>query len=356
MTEANNATDTGSETGSRTGRGAQTPASGGSGRSRRTVLRAAVAGAGAVASVGAATTATVAASTEGAADRRRHRSASPTFVLVHGSGSNSYGWSPLVGELALRGHRSVAVDLPGHGPGAYFPLSYQAPQDLERLSTEPSPLGEVTLADFAEHVTGVVRRAHRNGPVVLVGQSMGGATLNAVANQVPELLAHLVYASAFCPAKTATVMQLMLSTEGLTSVLLRLTGVPTPRELGVNRVNWRSNDPGFFRTAKEALAGGYPDDEVRALLNILEPDESAAVAEADARGLPERWGRVPRTFLRFTEDRAIPLALQDRMIREADELTPGNRFRVRSLAAPHIGPRDPALLADELERVARLCS
>ncbi|MBT1185268.1 alpha/beta hydrolase, partial [Streptomyces sp. CJ_13] len=48
-------------------------------------------------------------------------------------------------------------------------------------------------------------------------------------------------------------------------------------------------------------------------------------------------------------------ALQDLMIREADETTPDNRFRVRSLAAPHIGPRDPALLADELEQVARLC-
>ncbi|RPK32481.1 hypothetical protein EES37_33460 [Streptomyces sp. ADI91-18] len=43
------------------------------------------------------------------------------------------------------------------------------------------------------------------------------------------------------------------------------------------------------------------------------------------------------------------------MIREADETTPDNPFRVRSLAAPHIGPRDPALLADELEQVALLC-
>lgn len=314
-----------------------------------------MAGAGAVASVGAGATPAVAASARGATTGRR-RSTAPTFVLVHGSGSNSYGWSSLLAELALRGHCAVAVDLPGHGPGAYFPLSYQAPQDLERLRTEPSPLGKVTLADFAEHVTGVVRRAHRNGPVVLVGQSMGGVTVNAVANQVPELLAHLVYAAAFCPAKKATLMELMRTPEGSTSALFRLTGVPTPPELGVNRVNWRSNDPGFFRIAKEALAAGYPDDEVRALLNILEPDESAAIAVTDARGLPERWGRVPRTYLRFTEDRSIPPALQDLMIREADELTPGNRFRVRSLPAPHIGPRDTGLLADELERVARLCA
>ncbi|MEU6868136.1 alpha/beta hydrolase [Streptomyces sp. NPDC046876] len=315
-------------------------------QSRRTVLRAAVAGAGAVAAVAAG----------GAAAEAASGPARPvTFVLVHGSGSNAYGLSPLVAELALRGQRALAVDLPGHGPGAYFPLSYQAPQDLERLRTEPSPLGRVTLADNAAHVTAVVRRARRNGPVVLVGQSMGGATVNAVANQVPELLSHLVYMSAFCPAKHKSVLELMTSPEAATSALFRMTGVPTPPELGVNRVNWRSNDPKFFAACKDALGADYPDEEIRALMNILEPDESAAISVSDSRGLAHQWGRLPRTFLRFTEDRAIPPALQDLMIREADELTPGNRFRVRSLAAPHIGPRDPAVLADELELVARLC-
>ncbi|WP_405532691.1 alpha/beta hydrolase [Streptomyces avidinii] len=279
----------------------------------------------------------------------------PTFVLVHGAGSNSYGWSPVLRELGMRGHRAVAVDLPGHGTGAYFPLSYQVPQDPERLRTEPSPIARVTLEDFAAHVVGVVRAVHRNGPVVLVGQSLGGVTVNAVANQVPELISHLVYASAFCPTRHASVTQLMTTPEAATSSLFRLTAVQTPPELGVNRVNWRSADPAFFVAAKEALGGDLPDAEVRALLNTLEPDESAAIGSVDARGLPEKWGRVPRTFLRFTEDRSIPPALQDLMIREADGTTPHNPFRVRSLAAPHIGPRDVAVWGDELEQVAGMC-
>ncbi|MFJ3922004.1 alpha/beta fold hydrolase [Streptomyces sp. NPDC090022] len=316
------------------------------GRSRRRVLKAAVAGAGAVAAVGAG------ASAAHADGRRR---GAPTFVLVHGSGSNSFGWAPLLGELGLRGHRTVAVDLPGHGYDAYFPVSYQAPQDLERLRTEPSPISRVTLADCAARVVEAVRRAHRNGPVVLVGQSLGGATVNAVANQVPGLLAHLVYMSAFCPTQHTSVQELMMTPEARTSALFRFPPFPTAPELGVNRVNWRSNDPALFAAAKEALAADWSDAEVRALLNILEPDESAALGTSDARGLPATWGRVPRTFIRLTEDRAIPLAVQDLMIRAADETTPRNRFRVRSLAAPHIGPRDPRLMADELELVARLC-
>ncbi|MGW6781400.1 MULTISPECIES: alpha/beta fold hydrolase [unclassified Streptomyces] len=316
------------------------------GRTRRGVLKAAVAGAGAVAAAGAGTS---------AAHAETRRRGAPVFVLVHGSGSNSYGWVPVLRELGLRGHRAIAVDLPGHGPDAYFPVSYQAPQDLERLAVEPSPIGSVTLADFAAHVVEAVRKAHRNGPVVLVGQSLGGATLNAVANQVPELISHLVYASAFCPTRHRSVLELMTTPEAATSALFRIPSVKTPPELGVNRLNWRSADPAFFAAAKDALAADWPDTQVRALLNILEPDESAAIGAADARGLPDRWGRVPRTFLRFGEDRAIPPALQDLMIREADEVTPRNRFRVRALAAPHVGPLDPAVWADELERVARTC-
>ncbi|MGW7366066.1 alpha/beta fold hydrolase [Streptomyces sp. NPDC054841] len=319
---------------------------GAGGQSRRGVLRAAVAGAGAAAAVGAG------ASVTHADGRRRGE---PTFVLVHGAGSNSFGWSAVLSELGLRGYRAIAVDLPGHGLGAYFPVSYQTPQDLERLRTEPSPISKVTLADFAAHVVGVVRRAHRNGPVILVGQSLGGVTVNEVANQVPELISHLVYASAFCPTKHTSVSRLMATPEASSSAILRIPVVQTLPELGVNRVNWRSGDPALFAAAKEAVAADWPDAEVRALLNILEPDESAAIGLSDARGLPEKWGRVPRTYLRFTEDRSIPPALQDLMIREADEVTPHNLFRVRSLAAPHIGPRNPALWADELDLVARLC-
>ena len=48
------------------------------------------------------------------------------------------------------------------------------------------------------------------------------------------------------------------------------------------------------------------------------------------------WGRVPHTYVRLTEDRAMPLALQDRFIAEADTLTPENPFDVRSVASSHL--------------------
>jgi hypothetical protein len=47
-------------------------------------------------------------------------------------------------------------------------------------------------------------------------------------------------------------------------------------------------------------------------------------------------GRVPRTYLRLADDASLPLALQDRLIREADALTPDNPFDVHTLAGSHL--------------------
>ncbi|MFF7111906.1 alpha/beta fold hydrolase [Streptomyces albogriseolus] len=64
----------------------------------------------------------------------------PTFVLVHGAFANSFSFAPLQAELGLLGHRSVAVDLPGHGFEATYTRAYQAPQDLEGLAGAPGAI------------------------------------------------------------------------------------------------------------------------------------------------------------------------------------------------------------------------
>jgi pimeloyl-ACP methyl ester carboxylesterase len=50
----------------------------------------------------------------------------PTFIVVHGAFANSFSFAPLQAELGLIGHRSVAVDLPGHRFTATYPRAYQA--------------------------------------------------------------------------------------------------------------------------------------------------------------------------------------------------------------------------------------
>ncbi|MEV4116748.1 alpha/beta fold hydrolase [Nonomuraea sp. NPDC049695] len=273
-----------------------------------------------------------------------------TFVLVHGSNGNAGVWSAVAAELAQRGHRVCAVNLPGHGPGGFFPASYQAPQDLAAFAAAPSPLAQVTLAANVTHVTAAVRRLAPHGPVVLAGQSLGGITITKVADAVPHLLARLVYISAFCCTAQPTVYDTYRTPEGAPSLVLNLPKVGDPAQTGALRTNWRSADPAFLATAKAAFLADGTDERLRAILAECEPDEAAILSFTDARPDPARWGSVPRTFVRLTADRAVPLPLQDRMIREADALTPRNRFRTASLPSSHLGFLDrPAPVADLLE-------
>lgn len=277
-----------------------------------------------------------------------------TVLIVHGTNSSSYWCSGLVRELTLRGVRSVAIDLPGHGDEAFYPRSYQAPQDLDALATEPSPLAKITVDDYVERVVEVVRRARQHGPVILAGASQGGITLSRVGNAVPELLDRVVYMAAYCCVELPNLTAYLETPENKESLLhlVQAAIVADPAELGVTRLNWRSADPAIFEGVRQCLAGGFTDEETSRLLNRLEPDETATIPLADGRGQAETWGRIPRTYVRFTQDRLIPLALQDRFIAEADRLTPDNPTDVRSIDAPHVGPFDRPELVDILEELA----
>jgi pimeloyl-ACP methyl ester carboxylesterase len=277
-----------------------------------------------------------------------------TFVFVHGANGSGTVWNDIAGELTARGHRVDAVDLPGHGSDAWFPLAYQEPQNITALAALPSPLAGVTLADNVTHVTDVVRRVAEHGPVVLVGQSLGGITITGVADAVPHLVSQLVYISAFCCTQLPTVYDYYLTPEGSTSLVLALPKIGDPARTGALRTNWRSADPAFLADAKAAFLADGTDDRLRTLLAGCQPDEAVSLSFTDARPNPARWGTVHRTYVRLTADRAIPIALQDRMINEADELTPHNRFHVASLPTSHLGFLDqPAIVANVLVSLGR---
>ena len=277
-----------------------------------------------------------------------------TFVIVTGAGGTPGG----INELSLRGHRTVAVDLPGHGPAdGQFDASYQAPQDLDTFATRPSPMAGIGLDSYVETAVAVVRRVAEYGPVVLYGGSMGGATISRVANEVPDLIDRLVYDSAFCCVDLASIQDYLLTPEASTSLLgsIAALSVGDPAALGAVRLNYRTADAQKLAPLKEALMASASDAEFFGSLASLQPDDSLTVGMEDARVRAESWGRVPRTYIRHTEDLGIPLALQDRMIAEADALTPANPFEVHSVAAGHAPTaREFEQIVDILDRLGTL--
>ncbi|MFG3340310.1 alpha/beta hydrolase [Glycomyces sp. NPDC048151] len=261
----------------------------------------------------------------------------PTFVLIHGSNANSFTWAPLQRELALLGHRSLAVDLPGHGFEAGVPSAFQT-QDAAELAEAPSHLAGVGLQANVDHMVAILKRAKQNGPVIAVAHSRGGVTLTAVANRHPELLDRLVYASAWCCVEH-TPREYVARPENAGSVLDRVMGVSAanPARLGAVRMNWRTADPALLAALKESMLADGTDDEFRVFLSTLTPDESLDAGGPEDRADAATWGRIPRSYIRITQDTSIPVELQDLFIKEADALTPDNTFDVHTLDTSHVG-------------------
>jgi pimeloyl-ACP methyl ester carboxylesterase len=281
----------------------------------------------------------------------------PTFVLVTGLGATSFLWNPLVRELVLRGQRALPVELPGHGFDTVFPLGYGSPQDLDQLTTTASPLAGLSLDDYAEHTLGIVRLVAEHGPVILVGHSLGGSTLTRVANTVPDLLARIVYLSAYCCVASPSVTAYTPTDPGPDSPLGRareMVFLGHPGRTGVARTNPRTADPEVLAAQHALLMADLDPAQVPAVLaDATQPDEPLQVVLADARVDAATWGRLPRTYIRTSQDEVIPVHIQDRMIAEADQLTPANPFTVHTLAASHFAPiTQPAWVADILTTVS----
>ncbi|MFJ3928202.1 alpha/beta hydrolase [Streptomyces sp. NPDC090022] len=280
----------------------------------------------------------------------------PTFVLVHGAFANSFSLAPLQAELGLLGHRSVAVDLPGHGFGATYTRAYQTPQDPAELATAPGAIKGVTLADNAAHLIGILERAKRNGPVILVSHSRGGVTATAAANARPDLIDRIVYVSAWCPVDLPVgdyYAEPEMATVDAAALMGALAG--DPAELGLLRVNFRTADPDVLASFKAAFLADGTDEEFLAFLNTFQPDENLDAGTSDDRAQAATWGRIPKTYVRLTEDASLPLALQDRLIREGDALTPENPYDVRTLGGSHLKWLvDPAPAARVLADLAGL--
>lgn len=258
-----------------------------------------------------------------------------TFVLVHGGWSSGFNYHQVLERLVAAGHRAVAVDLPGHGQQAEFPASYLN-QDLEAFATEPSPSAGITLDACVDHVAGVVTQiARRTGPVILAGHSSGGIVIGKVANAIPHLIDRLVYMAAYMVVERASAFEYFDPRPFY----------PNVERLGVLRVNWRS--AAARASLKPGLFPLHSDAVFTAFANTWQPDFPFSLLTAESRVDARTWGRIPRTYVRFTDDGTIAPEQQDAWIAEADALTPRNRTDVRSVPGGHV---DPFASSDALVR------
>jgi len=92
-------------------------------------------------------------------------------LMIHGWSSSWYAMSPLIGLLSQR-FRVLAIDLPGYGKSPRLPR-------------------RITIDEYVEFLADLIEKIS-DGPVVLVGHSMGGMISITLAMKHPALVERMV--------------------------------------------------------------------------------------------------------------------------------------------------------------------
>lgn len=259
----------------------------------------------------------------------------PVFVLVHGGWHNQWAWHKVAPLLEAQGFEVRSLDLPGAGVHATAPASLgRRPFDAAAFAAEPSASAGVTQAQRTQAVSDLVTQAAaRGGQVVLVGHSAGGMTVSAVAEQTPKLLHAVVYVAGFLVPGGVPLLA-MLGHESFSSALAPRLFVGNPEVTGATRIHPASADQAYRSLLRASFYADVAEDDVSQALSHLHCDESNAGALAPSEITPERFGSVPRHYIRCTEDRAVPVSAQDHMIAALDAAV-GGKTQVHTLKSSH---------------------
>jgi pimeloyl-ACP methyl ester carboxylesterase len=229
-----------------------------------------------------------------------------TFGLVHGAWHRGACWEPLIAELAGRGFASVPVDL-------------------------PAEQADAGADDYARCVIGALREV--NGPLVLVGHSMGGLTIPVVAARRPVALLVFLCALIPDPGRSIAEQQADGSPDMMTPAW-RERYLPLHTVLPDGRTQWPPE------VTPEIFYQDCPPAAVSRAVGQLRPQGMLPLRE---RTPLAAWPDVPVEYILGQQDRVISPAWSRHTARQrlgviARELPGGH--------SPFLA--QPAALADEL--------
>jgi len=210
-----------------------------------------------------------------------------TFILIHGAWQGAWAWETIVPRLTALGHEAIAVDLPGNG---HNPMS-------------PS---DVSLERYAAHVVDIIDATE--GPIVMIGHSMGGTAAAQACELRPDRIVLAIYLAAFLLPDGMSVLQFYdrYLEPGMRGAHARVT-YDAPGLL--SRIDPTSAVEVFYHKADRALA--------EAAARRLTPQPEGG-RRSHLKLSNERFGTVPRVYIEAREDRSVHLPLQRKM----QELSP----------------------------------
>jgi len=222
-------------------------------------------------------------------------------VLIHGGRCTGAIWSRMTARMA---GRTLAVDLPGRN--------------------DPTRHAEATFTGWAQAVVDDMDAAGMDR-AVLVGHSMAGGTLAAMARLFPERVAGVIYFSAVVAPHDRPFLEGLSDKQQDYMRSNLAAGVVTLSRAPVGEVETLTSNRAFVREAESS----------EALLPFFEPVSLEGLAGT-------RVG-----FVKLLRDRSIDLARQDLFIARLREFAP---CEVREVAGNHMAmANSPAESAEAID-------
>jgi pimeloyl-ACP methyl ester carboxylesterase len=203
------------------------------------------------------------------------------YVLVHGAWEGSWSWEDTAPFLEGNGNTVTAVDLAG---------SYGNKQ----------PISQVTMESYVKTVADVIRPLDHQ--VILVGHSMAGAVISQVAELLPEKIERLVYVAAFLLASGDSVLEAMKRDPD---------GEFLPKIVFSDD---QSSASASDETLREVAFHDAREEAIQPALDRMADQQATEPFLAKVVVSDEKFGSVPKTFIRTDLDKMVTPALQEEML------------------------------------------
>jgi len=207
------------------------------------------------------------------------------YVLVHGAWEGEWSWDYVRPALEKHGHTVTAVNL--HGDNG---------------------IQNVTMGSYVQTVVDAINQ--QDDKIVLVGHSMAGAVISLVAEQIPEKIEKLVYVTAFLLENGDSVLEAMQRDPG-GEFLPELVFSDDQSSATATEEVWRSK--AFHDVRESRILEALPLVDVP---QATEPFMAKVIVSA------ERFGTVPKVYIRTAIDKMLSPILQDEMLKnwEVDQI------------------------------------
>jgi len=204
------------------------------------------------------------------------------YVLIHGAWGEGAEFEEVVHYLSCDGNQAIAPDLPGHG-------------------NFTKPINEVTLDGYVERVRNVIDNI--DGKVILIGHSLAGAIVSQVAEEIPNKIEKLVYICAFLPKNGDSAIGLMQSDdEG--ELLAKVVFSECQTFATINEEDIHN-----------IMLHDAESKQVDKWIPKLSMKQATQPFMAPIRLSEDRFGTVPKYYIRSSLDKVLSVQLQDQMIK-----------------------------------------